>query len=72
MARGRGLHLIADGVQTREAYGFCRGLGFDAFQGQYFAEPVVVHGASAPTYRLRALSMLGAERVDLRSSSSSA
>jgi EAL and modified HD-GYP domain-containing signal transduction protein len=57
-ARGRGLHLIADGVQSREAYGFCRGLGFDAFQGQYFAEPVVVHGASAPTYRLRALSML--------------
>ena len=58
VARGRGLHLIADGVETREAYGFCRGLGFDAFQGQYFAEPVVVHGASAPTYRLRALSML--------------
>ena len=58
VARGRGLHLIADGVQSREAYGFCRGLGFDAFQGQYFAEPVVVHGASAPTYRLRALSML--------------
>ena len=58
VARGRGLELIADGVQTREAYGFCRGLGFDAFQGQYFAEPVVVSGASAPTYRLRALSML--------------
>ena len=58
VARGRGLQLIADGVETREAYGFCRGLGFDAFQGQYFAEPVVVHGASAPTYRLRALSML--------------
>ena len=65
VARGRGLHLIADGVQSREAYGFCRGLGFDAFQGQYFAEPVVVHGASAPTYRLRALSMLADERVDL-------
>jgi EAL and modified HD-GYP domain-containing signal transduction protein len=50
--------VIADGVQTREKYGFCRGLGFDAFQGQYFAEPVIVTGASAPTYRLRALSML--------------
>ena len=24
-------------------YGFCRGLGFDAFQGQYFAEPVDRH-----------------------------
>ena len=60
IARGRGLALIADGVQTRAAYGFCRGLGFDAFQGRYFAEPVVVTGASAPTYRLGALSLLAA------------
>ncbi len=58
IARGRGLTLIADNVQTRNAYGFCRGLGFDAFQGRYFAEPVIVMGTSAPTYRLRALSML--------------
>ena len=59
-ARGRGLNVIAHGVSTRAVYGFCRGLGFDAFQGQYFAEPVVVQGASVPTYRLRALSMLAA------------
>ena len=59
-ARGRGLNVIAHGVPTRAVYGFCRGLGFDAFQGQYFAEPVVVQGASVPTYRLRALSMLAA------------
>jgi c-di-GMP phosphodiesterase len=59
-ARGRGLNVIAHGVSTRAVYGFCRGLGFDAFQGQYFAEPVVVQGSSVPTYRLRALSMLAA------------
>jgi EAL and modified HD-GYP domain-containing signal transduction protein len=59
-ARGRGLALIAGGVQTREQYGVCRGLGFDAFQGQYFAEPVVITGAAVPTYRFRALSMLAA------------
>jgi EAL and modified HD-GYP domain-containing signal transduction protein len=59
-ARGRGLGLIAGGVQTREQYGHCRGLGFDAFQGQYFAEPVVLHGTAVPTYRFRALSMLAA------------
>ncbi|MBE2316485.1 HDOD domain-containing protein [Solirubrobacter sp. CPCC 204708] len=59
-ARGRGLAVIANGVPTRAVYGFCRGLGFDAFQGQYFAEPVIVQGASVPTYRLRALSMLAA------------
>ena len=58
VARGRGLALIADGVATREVYGFCRGLGFDAFQGQYFSQPVLVAGAAAPTYRLRALSLL--------------
>jgi EAL and modified HD-GYP domain-containing signal transduction protein len=60
VARGLGLQLIAGGVRTREQYGICRGLGFDAFQGQYFAEPVVVHGAAVPTYRFRALSMLAA------------
>lgn len=60
VARGLGLQLIAGGVETREAYGFCRGLGFDAFQGQYFAEPVIVSGRAIPTYRLRALSMLAA------------
>jgi EAL and modified HD-GYP domain-containing signal transduction protein len=59
-ARGRGLLVIAHGVPNRQVYGFCRGLGFDAFQGQYFAEPVVIQGASVPTYRLRALSMLAA------------
>ena len=60
IARGLGLQLIAGGVQTREQYGICRGLGFDAFQGQYFAEPVVIAGAAVPTYRFRALSMLAA------------
>jgi EAL and modified HD-GYP domain-containing signal transduction protein len=60
VARGLGLQLIAGGVQTREQYGICRGLGFDAFQGQYFAEPVVIMGAAVPTYRFRALSMLAA------------
>ena len=59
-ARGRGLDVIAYGVPTRAVYGFCRRLGFDAFQGQYFAEPVIVTGTSVPTYRFRALSMLAA------------
>jgi EAL and modified HD-GYP domain-containing signal transduction protein len=60
IARGRGLTLIANGVTDRRVYGVCRGLGFDAFQGEYFAEPVIIKGAATPTYRLRALSMLAA------------
>ncbi|HWK29960.1 MAG TPA: HDOD domain-containing protein [Solirubrobacter sp.] len=58
VARRHGLELIADGVRTRETYEACREHGFHAFQGGFFAEPVIVTGASAPTYRLRALSML--------------
>ena len=70
-ARGRGLTLIADGVQTREAYGVCRGLGFDAFQGRYFAEPVIVTGARRrPTGCARCRCSPQAKRR--RSSSSSA
>jgi EAL and modified HD-GYP domain-containing signal transduction protein len=63
LVRSRGLALIADGVETRAQYALCRSLGFDAFQGGYFAEPVVVSGTSAPTYRLRALSLLAAREA---------
>jgi len=55
---GRGVRLIADGVETRADYEACLALGFDGFQGRFVAEPVAVSGSSAPTYRLRALSLL--------------
>jgi EAL and modified HD-GYP domain-containing signal transduction protein len=56
--RNHGVRLIACGVETREQYETCQALGFELFQGHFFAEPVIVSGSSAPTYRLRALSML--------------
>jgi EAL and modified HD-GYP domain-containing signal transduction protein len=57
-ARVRGLTTIANGVATRRTYDACVHLGFSAFQGLYFAEPVAVSGTSVPTYRLRTLAML--------------
>ncbi len=54
----RGVTLIADGVDSRADYEACIALGFDLFQGRFFAEPVMLTGTPAPTYRLRALSML--------------
>jgi c-di-GMP phosphodiesterase len=62
-ARGRGLALVACGVETRREYEICHELGFDAFQGHYFAEPAIVNAAPVPTYRLRALSMLAAREA---------
>src|SRR3954471_4078372 len=56
--RGRGLTLIALKVESREEYDACRAMGFDGFQGYFFAEPAVVSGPTAPTHRLGALSEL--------------
>jgi EAL and modified HD-GYP domain-containing signal transduction protein len=56
--RHRGLVLIALKVETREEYEACRAMGFDGFQGYFFAEPAVVSGPTAPTHRLGALTEL--------------
>jgi EAL and modified HD-GYP domain-containing signal transduction protein len=56
--RGRGLTLVALKVETRQEYEACRAMGFDGFQGYFFAEPAVVSGPTAPTHRLGALSQL--------------
>jgi c-di-GMP phosphodiesterase len=56
--RGRGLTLIALKVESREEYEACRAMGFDGFQGYFFAEPAVVSSPTAPTHRLAALSEL--------------
>jgi c-di-GMP phosphodiesterase len=57
--RGRhGLSLLARGVDTRQDYDVCRTLGFDGFQGLFFAEPALVQGHSCPTHRLDTLAAL--------------
>jgi EAL and modified HD-GYP domain-containing signal transduction protein len=39
----RGLTLLAEKVETIEQYHFCLDLGFDLFQGYYFARPAVLN-----------------------------
>src|SRR6185436_17412772 len=56
--RRPGLYLLAEKVETRAEYEHCRGLGFDAFQGYFFAEPVLVEGGTVPTHRLAGLASL--------------
>jgi EAL and modified HD-GYP domain-containing signal transduction protein len=56
--RPRELTLIARGVDTRTDYDVCRALGFDAFQGLFFAQPAMIEGRSSPTHRLGTLSGL--------------
>ncbi len=50
------LSLLAEKVELRADFERCRVLGFDAFQGYFFARPSLTHGRGVPTQCLGALS----------------
>jgi c-di-GMP phosphodiesterase len=52
------LTLIAEKVETREDFERCHGLGFDAFQGYFFAKPKRVPQQRLPSQGLTALSAM--------------
>src|SRR5271165_2567615 len=53
-----GLTLIAEKVETRGQFVHCGSLGFDAFQGYYFARPSRVQQSRLPTQGLASLSTI--------------
>ncbi|HHJ13700.1 MAG TPA: EAL domain-containing protein [Gammaproteobacteria bacterium] len=56
--RPQNLQLLAEKVETREDYDFCHALGFDYFQGYFFAEPKIIQGQRLPNNRLAVLQLL--------------
>ncbi len=52
------LRLVAEKVETQEDFDFCRDLGFDYFQGYFFAQPKVIRGQRLPNNRLAILKLL--------------
>jgi len=55
--RGYPVKLVAEKVETWEEFEYCKGLGFDLFQGYFFARPQLVsgkglHQSRSATYRL--------------------
>ena len=50
--------LLAEKVETRAEYDTCRALGFDYFQGYFFAQPLLVEGDAVPTHRVAGLTAL--------------
>jgi EAL and modified HD-GYP domain-containing signal transduction protein len=54
----KGVKLLAEKVETREHFEFCRKIGFDYFQGYFFAKPVIIKGQRLPTNKLSVLSLL--------------
>jgi c-di-GMP-related signal transduction protein len=53
------IQLLAEKVDTREQVDQCMKLGFDLFQGYYFAKPVVLSGKRADPSKLALLKLLG-------------
>ena len=57
--RPYGVTLLAEKVETLEQYNFCRDIGFDLFQGYFFAKPIILTGRSVPPSALALLKLLG-------------
>ena len=54
-----GRTLLAEKVETREQYALCQQLGFDLFQGYYFARPTIIVGRKLNASQLSLLRLLG-------------
>ncbi len=69
-ARPYGVKLLAEKVDSREQMEFCRDLGFDLFQGYYFARPTIIEGrkldhSQVALMRLMALLMEDGDTAEL-------
>ena len=56
--KAQGIQLLAEKVETREQYEFCLKLGFDYFQGYFFAKPKIIEGKRLPNNKLTILELL--------------
>lgn len=66
--RGNRIRMIAGRVETAEDWQYCARLGFDLFQGYYFARPVVIEGRKLdPSTQglIAIINLLGGEDIDI-------
>jgi EAL and modified HD-GYP domain-containing signal transduction protein len=60
LVRRSGLRLLAEKVETNAEFERCRELGFDYFQGYFFARPEQLSGRRMPASRLSVLRLVAA------------
>ncbi|MEO8662657.1 MAG: HDOD domain-containing protein [Bryobacteraceae bacterium] len=54
----RGIHMLAEKIETREVLEYARGVGYRYFQGYFLARPEIIQGSAIPTYKWNALRLL--------------
>ena len=64
LLRETGKHLIAEKVETREEFDACRELGFDYFQGFYFARPAIISGRKLSPGQVALLELMNLIEAD--------
>jgi c-di-GMP phosphodiesterase len=57
--------LVAEKVETREEFNTCAELGFDYFQGFYFAKPVVISGRKLSPSQIAVLDLMALVTSDV-------
>ncbi|MBD3612595.1 MAG: EAL domain-containing protein, partial [Hydrogenovibrio crunogenus] len=56
--KDQGIKLLAEKVETREQFEFCKKIGFDLFQGYFFAKPQILKGRTLPSNKLAIIQLL--------------
>jgi len=56
--RARGKKMLAEKVETYEEFQWTLDIGYDFFQGYFFARPVILQGKEIPSYKLACLRLL--------------
>jgi len=59
-----GVTLLAEKVETVAQYSFCRELGFELFQGYFFARPTILTGRAMPPAMLATLKLFSLVAAD--------
>ena len=52
------VRLLAEKVETREQFEYCKSLGMDYFQGYFFAKPQIIKGQRLPSNKMAILNLL--------------
>ena len=56
--KAKGILLLAEKVETQDQFDYCKKLGFDLFQGYFFAKPKIIQGKRLPANKLAILDLL--------------
>lgn len=56
--KAKGIRLLAEKVETEAQFEYCKKLGFDLFQGYFFAKPKIIQGKRLPANKLAILDLL--------------